>query len=142
MSVRAVAAGVMLVLVASCAQAQIYKWFDDKGRARYGEHPPPGVSAKALAPPPAGAARAPRPDLAEQDADFKRRRIEAREAEEREARVAKVREQQCEQLRAELTYSEQLQLFRWDRGEKVYLSEAERKTHAAKVRALIAEHCR
>lgn len=131
----------LALAAAPSAQAQIYKWIDEKGRARYGEKPPPGVEARLLAPP-AGSSAGRRPNLDEQEADFRRRQIEKQEQEERQARAAKVRERQCEQLRSELAYSEELRLFRWDRGEKVYLSEAERRAHSAKVRALINQHCR
>jgi hypothetical protein len=132
-----------LVLVAFSATGQIYKWYDEHGRARYGEKPPPGVNARLLAPPSGGggAAKA-SPSIAEQEADFKRRQIEKREAEERHAQAARIRAKQCESLRAELSYSENLRLFRYENGEKVYFSDAERKAHADKVRALIARHCR
>ena len=137
---RLVAALVFLCLAAP-APAQIYKWIDEKGRARYGEKPPSGVEARLLAPPTGPPAAPPRRSTEEQDADFRRRQIEKREAEERHAQAAKIRAEQCERLREELSYSESLRLFRWDRGEKVYFSDAERKAHADKVRALIREHC-
>lgn len=139
---RTVLLAALLFAAAPLAQAQIYKWFDEKGRARYGESPPAGAKAKLLAPPAGASAGPPATSVDQQEADFRRRRIEQREQEERQAAAAKVRSQQCEQLRAELRYSEELQLFRWDRGEKVYLSDAERRSHAEKVRALITEHCR
>ena len=131
-----------LLFAIAPAHAQIYKWIDEKGRARYGEKPPPGANARLLAPPTGPATAAPRQSVDEQDADFRRRQIQKQEEEERHAQAAKVRAQQCERLRDELSYSEQLRLFRWDRGEKVYFSDAERKAHADKVRALIAQHCR
>ena len=132
----------LLLLVAAGAHAQIYKWIDEKGRARYGEKPPPGVAARLLAPPAGPGSVPPRQSVDEQEADFRRRQIQKRDEEERHAQAAKVRAQQCGQLRDELSYAEQLRLFRWDRGEKVYFSDAERKAHADKVRALIAQHCR
>ena len=132
----------LLFLFSPLAGAQIYKWLDEQGRARYGEKPPPGVEARLLAPPAGASAARPGQSVDEQEADFRRRQIEKREQEERHAQAAKVRAQQCERLRDELSYAEQLQLFRWDRGEKVYFSDAERKAHADKVRALIAQHCR
>ena len=133
---------VSVLLFVPPADAQIYKWIDEKGRARYGEKPPPGANARLLAPPTGPATAAPRQSVDEQDADFRRRQIQKQEEEERHAQAAKVRAQQCERLRDELSYSEQLRLFRWDRGEKVYFSDAERKAHADKVRVLIAQHCR
>jgi hypothetical protein len=132
----------LLLLVAAGAHAQIYKWIDEQGRARYGEKPPPGVAARLLAPPAGPGSAPPRQSVEEQEADFRRRQIEKRDEQERHAQAAKVRAQQCERLRDELSYSEQLRLFRWERGEKVYFSDAERKAHADKVRALIAQHCR
>ena len=120
---------VMIVLwVATAAHAELYKWIDDKGRTRYGEEPPAGVPAIRLG--------------EELDPETVRRQAEMREALERKARAAKVREQQCEKLREELATTESVRLFRFDGGEKVYLSDAERRSHATKVRALIAEHCR
>jgi len=121
-------AGLSLFFVLTLAQAELYKWIDDKGRTRYGEEPPAGVPAIKLG--------------EELDPETVRRQAELREALERKARVAKVREQQCEKLREELATTESVRLFRFDGGEKVYLSDAERRSHATKVRALIAEHCR
>jgi hypothetical protein len=114
------------------AEGQIYKWIDDQGRFRYGAKPPAGVEARLLG----DESRS-----AEEEEAERLRQREKREQAERHARAAKVRAQQCELLRAELGYAEQLQLYRWDRGEKVYMSEGERKAHAEKVRALIAQHC-
>jgi hypothetical protein len=131
----------VLLVLSPFAEAQIYKWIDEQGRARYGEKPPPGVEARLLAPPPGASADRPRQSVDEQEAEFRRRQIQKREEEERHAQAARVRAQQCERLRDELSYTEQLRLFRWDRGEKVYFSDAERKAHADRVRALIAQHC-
>lgn len=138
----ALAVFVLLFVFSPLTGAQIYKWIDEKGRARYGESPPPGVEARLLAPPAGSSADRPGESIDEQEAGFRRRQIEKREQEERHAQAARVRAQQCEQLRDELSYAERLRLYRWDRGEKVYLSDAERKAHADKVRALIAQHCR
>ena len=121
-------AGLILLVLTTLAQAELYKWIDDKGRTRYGEEPPAGVPAIRRG--------------EELDPETVRRQAELREALERKARVAKVREQQCEKLREELATTESVRLFRFDGGEKVYLSDAERSSHATKVRALIAEHCR
>ena len=131
-----------LLVVALPAAAQIYKWTDEKGRARYGENPPAGVSARLLAPPSPASQEKRGPSVDAQEAEFRRRQIEKREAEERHAAAAKIRARQCESLREELSYSENLRLFRFERGEKVYFSDAERKAHADKVRGLIAQHCR
>jgi hypothetical protein len=121
-----------LLLAAFSVHSQIYKWIDDQGRFRYGAKPPPGVEARLLGDERQGA---------EEEEAERRRQLEKREQAERHARAAKVRAQQCEQLREELGHTEQLRLYRWDRGEKVYMSDAERKAHAEKVRALIAQHC-
>jgi hypothetical protein len=120
--------GFCLFFLGTLAQAELYKWIDDKGRTRYGEKPPAGVPAVKLG--------------EELDPETVRRQAEMREALERKARAAQVREQQCEKLREELATTESTRLFRFDGGEKVYLSDAERRAHATKVRALIDEHCR
>jgi hypothetical protein len=132
----------VLLVAAFPAAAQIYKWTDEKGRARYGENPPAGASARLLAPPTGQSSEKRQPSVDEQEAEFRRRQIEKREAEERHAAAAKVRARQCDSLREELSYTENLRLFRYERGEKVYFSDAERKAHAEKLRGLIGQHCR
>lgn len=35
----------MALVIAGAAQAQMYKWVDEEGKARFGDQPPPGVKA-------------------------------------------------------------------------------------------------
>jgi len=133
----------LALLLPLAAQAQIYRWTDEQGRTRYGERPPPGVKARLVASPSQGAAPASPQgrSLDEQEAAFRRRQIEQRQAEEQQAAASRNREQHCDSLRQQLVLAEQARLFRVEKGERVYYSDAEREAHAARLRALIRERC-
>jgi hypothetical protein len=138
------AAALLLLFAASLAHGQIYRWTDEQGRARYGERPPPGAKARLVAPPSQGAAPAERPagrSLDAQETDFRRRQIERREAEERQAAATRMRAEHCDGLRGQLALAGQARLFRVEKGERVYYSDAEREAHAERLRSLIRERC-
>jgi Domain of unknown function (DUF4124) len=135
---------VLAAFLSLAAQAQIYRWTDEQGRTRYGEQPPPGAKARLVAPPTAGGAPASqqrRPGVEEQEADFRRRQIERRDADERQATAAKMRGEHCDSLRQQLAIAGQARLFRVEKGERIYYSDAEKEAHAARLRALIRERC-
>jgi hypothetical protein len=44
----------LVAIVALCAQAEIYKWTDEKGQVHYGEQPPPTADTKTIKAPAAG----------------------------------------------------------------------------------------
>ncbi len=133
-----------LLLVAAPAWAQIYKWVDEKGRVQYGEKPPAGAKAAPLrgeAAPSAGTPRAPE-DLSQQEGAFRERQLRQRMQEDREAQEAKANERRCESARAQLENTERSRLYRRERGEKVYYSEAERAREIERLRGLVARYCR
>ena len=130
------------------AVAQVYKWVDDKGATHYGERPPQDKKAEELkrgatSPEPAPGT-AVQPNWQERDLEFKRRRIEAEQAEA----VAKQREasqkQACYQARDQLARMKSAgRLYRLDgKGERVYESEGERNASIARMEQLAAERCR
>lgn len=129
------------------AQAQIYKWVDEKGRVQYGERPPPGAKASTLrqeatppsAPAPAGKASG----AADADAEFRRRQIERQLTEDALAQDAKRRQAQCENARNRLAAGEGSgRHFTYKAGEKVYLSDAERDASLARMREQVSQACR
>ena len=133
-----------LLLAAAPAWAQIYKWVDEKGRVQYGEKPPAGAKAAPLrgeAAPAAGTPRAP-VDLSQQEGAFRERQLRQRMQEDREAFDVKVNQQRCENARAQLENSERGRLYRRERGEKVFFSEAERNAELERLRGLVARYCR
>ncbi len=108
-----------LVLIASLvfsasADAQMYKWVDKDGKVRYGDMPPAGTRATPLKGSRAPAAAAPAPESdakgakgarsgpmtpVEQEAAFRKRRLDAQKAQEKEAKLsqeADAKRQNCE----------------------------------------------
>lgn len=134
----------VLLLVAAPAWGQIYKWVDEKGRVQYGEKPPASAKAAPLrgeAAPSAGTPRAPE-DLSRQEGAFRERQLRQRMQEDRDAQEATANQARCESVRAQLENTERFRLYRRERGEKVYYTEAERAREIERQRGLVARYCR
>ncbi len=141
---RAYLVAVVLALAAPVAGAQVYKWLDEKGRVQYGDKPPAGVNATPIEPPaaPQGQPRPPE-DLAAKEAEFRRRQIQKREEEEKLAREEKLRQQRCDQAKDQLAFAERARRrFRFENGERVYLSDEERVAERETLGAAVAKYCR
>jgi hypothetical protein len=96
-------AALVLLLAAAPASAQMFKCVDERGVTHYTDKPRPGCKGGSVdirpIPPVSGKAAAPRaPDVAGQDADFKRRQIERHDAEAAERATLAER---CGRLRRE-----------------------------------------
>jgi hypothetical protein len=130
-------------LVAVPALAQTYKWTDAEGKIHYSDQPPPAnakdpVTVRPRKPATPGAPVASEKQLpaarqktyVEQEADFRKRRVEAAEreaAEKKKADDAAQKKQNCEQARSQL---QNLQsggrITRTNsQGEREYLSDAQ-----------------
>ena len=133
-----------LLFVAWPAWGQLYKWVDEKGRVHYGEKPPAGAKAAPLRGEAAPAQGKPRPpeDLSRREGEFRERQNQQRMQEDREVREATANQANCENARAQLENTERFQLYRRERGEKVYYSEAERAREIERLRGLTARYCR
>ncbi len=134
----------ILALAAPLAFAQVYKWVDEKGHVQYGDKPPPGAKASAVKPPPEPQGR-PRPaeNFAGQDAEFQRRQIQKREEEEKLVREEKLRQQRCDQAKERLAIYERVsRISRFEKGERVYLSDEQRAAEIERLNATVAEYCR
>lgn len=130
------------------AQAQIYKWVDEKGRVQYGEKPPPGAKASTLrqeaSPPsrPVSPLGGKASGHADADAEFRRRQIERQLAEDALAQDAKRRQAQCENARNRLAAGEGAgRHFSFKGGERVYLTDAEREASLARMREQVRQAC-
>ena len=132
------AAGVLLLLVALPAWAQMYKCVDKKGVTHYTDAPLPDCKGREVdirpIPSISGAENRRRDeDFAQQDADFKRRQNDraALEAQERSALAAR-----CKGLRQELAVLSGGQpLARInDQGERVYVPDEVREQRLARLR--------
>ena len=140
-----------LCLVASLqfspATAQVYQWKDSSGRTVISDTPPPsgakGSRTISTAPTAAPAPKA----AAEKDMDFRKRRQEARQKAEDEAKeqaAAAGRKENCEQARIELATLESGErlMIRDDKGEKRFMEDAQRRQEMERARRIIAEGCK
>lgn len=150
--------------LAGAALAQQYKWVDQDGKVRYGDSPPPGVKATPLRPPPppaspppssgkAGAVAkdakaAPKGPLtpAEQEADYRRRQIEAQKAQEKDqkaAQEAQAKRDNCARAQEQLRLIESGQrIARTDaKGERYFLDDAQIAQEAVKGRQSVSQWC-
>jgi hypothetical protein len=132
----------MLALAVPAASAQVFKWVDENGRVHYGEKPPPGAKANTVKPPAAGqnAPAAPR-DLQSEEREFRGRQIKKREDEARQARDAANRDALCRYAKERLSIAERASLFRMEKGERVFYSDAEQKAEIESRRAAVTQYC-
>jgi hypothetical protein len=144
------------------AFAQQYKWVDKDGKTQYGDTPPPGAKATPLKGPgaPAGAAGAESKGAAkdakaaakgpltpgEQDAEFRKRQLEAQKAREKDAQTAQDRESKranCANAQEQVRALESGQrISRTDaKGERYYIDDEQRVAEIARARKAASEWC-
>jgi hypothetical protein len=136
-----------LALVAVSAHAQVYKWVDEKGVTHYGEAPPQGrqsseVPNKLGTPGPGGSPSD--EDLQAKDREFRQRKIQADAAQEKQQNEAARRRDLCIQQRdllARLKESGRTYKLN-EKGERVYLDDAERDASIVRQEKLVAEQCK
>jgi len=135
----------LLPLAAAPAVAALYKWVDANGRTVYSDQVPPGVKAEPVgaAPPPANPNAA--KDLANQDAEFRKRQMEraedAKKGDKARADNAKLTTL-CAQARAQIANlrTEQMVIYRLnEKGERVVMDEAARRAEIGRVEALMRD---
>ena len=139
----------MLALAAS-ASAEVYKWVDEKGVTHYGEHAPPNAKSKEIrlrdASPRYGGASAAASDAAllkDRDLEF-RKRLVTREREETRVREEKAQlALACRSARAELLNLKATgKLYELnDKGERVFMSDAQREAEIARREADYNRRC-
>ena len=138
----------LLWLAAAGASAEVYKWVDEQGEVHYGDRPPvEGARADTLALPPA-----PSRDAEQVEREFMRQRLlDAFEAERREAEQARTeakaakrdRELRCARLAEQLARFERANIVynEGDDGERIYMSDEERRRAARQARDWMTRHC-
>ena len=159
-------AGMLTALACGCLLAmpvsgETYKWTDAEGKVHYSDQPPPPnvkksatVKPRSPAEPAATAvpeatetpAAAPK-SHAEQDAEFNRRRVETAEreaAEKKTAQEAAEKKKNCEQAKAQLAGMQNgRRITRHnEKGEIVYLSDAEIKQESARAKQVAESWCK
>jgi len=146
-------------LLATPALGELYKWTDAEGKVHYSDQPPPPnvkqpltikpriPAAPTAAPEAAGAPAAAPKSYVEQDAEFNRRRVEAAEREaaaKKAADAAAEKKKNCAQAKAELARVQSGgRIARYnERGEPVYLSDAEIAQEIAHAKQVTASWCK
>jgi Skp family chaperone for outer membrane proteins len=143
----ALAFSLLAALTAGSVQAALYKWTDAQGHVVYSDQPPQGnVKAEQLraAPPPANANAA--KELAQRDAEFRKRQDEAAKAESKatkERADAAQHTESCAQARGELKQltESQAPLYRYaENGERQLMDDDARTRERAKITAWIRDN--
>jgi hypothetical protein len=152
-----------LCLLALPAAAELYKWTDENGKVHYSDQPPPANVKKSetitapkpqvAAPPPAATAPGAKPatggpkTAAEQEMEFRKRRLEAAEAEakaQKDAQAAAEKKRTCDQATAQVTALERggRVTTPGPNGEQNYLNDQEIASALAEARKAQATWCK
>ena len=133
----------LLALAVPAASAQVYKWVDEKGRVHYGEKPPPGSKSNTVKPPVAVPNAPAKPqDLQSQELDFRDRQIKQRHDETGAAQETANRAARCSNARERLDIAERAALYRTEKGERVFFTDAEQKAEIDTRRSAVTQYCR
>ena len=144
---------------AGAAHAQLYKWIDKDGKARYGDTPPPGVKATLMGEPASGPGPAAAPagaagkdakkgplTPAEQEQAYRKRQEEAKKNsdkadQERKEKAAK--QEDCARAKeAVLTLESGQRISRANAaGERYFLDDSQRAEELAKARQAQQQSC-
>jgi len=143
---------ILIIGCAAAASAQQYKWVDKDGKVRYGDVPPPGVTATPLRAPPPGSAPA---AAAKKDGDkplspeaaFRKRQEEAEKEREKQAKAgqeAQEKRENCTRAQDALRSLESGQrVARTDsKGERYFLDDAQAAQETARARQSVQEWCK
>ncbi|MBL8381858.1 MAG: DUF4124 domain-containing protein [Burkholderiales bacterium] len=137
------------LLLASTAPAQVYKWVDANGVTHYGERPPAAGKSREVqlrdASPraPGGGASAHGAQMKEKELEFRKRQALREQEETRLAQEKARRDQECRASRAELAdLRATRRLYELnERGERVFMSDAQRDAEVARREAEYNRRC-
>ena len=153
----------LAVAAIGTAQAQAYKWVDKNGHVEYGDTPPSGAKVtrlKGVAPPPAQPAASTAPATgdaksaqkgpltpAQQEIEFRRRMKAAQDAAAKAAREKKQAEEKkenCQNARQTLrTLQSGQRIARVDsKGERYFISDAQRAQETARAQRAVSQWCK
>jgi hypothetical protein len=138
----------LLFAAAPAAHAQMYKCTDERGRTTYSDKPGPSCKGGEVdirpSPPAGGKAAAPGGrDLAEQEAEFQRRRIQREQADEKAAAQRARMEQRCASMHTDLArlQSARRMVSVDAKGKQTVMDDAARTARAERLKAEIAKQC-
>jgi hypothetical protein len=133
----------LILALAVPAQAQVYKWVDANGKIQYSDNPPPESKKPALirSGPPADAKPAPPTDWQARDRDYRSRKIMQDDAGRREEQVRAAQAEECRRARYWIDKAG-VPVFRVnEKGERVFLEDAELAARVQTARQYVAQHC-
>ena len=130
------------------AQAQIYKWVDEKGQTHYEERPPEGKDqkdAKKMTAP-AMSKDAPKAaagtDLKQNEIEFKQRQQLRDQSYAAEEKKRAQREKACQDAREDLDYNDKRgRFYTEEKGEKRFRTDEEQAAVVAAARRKVQELC-
>ncbi len=139
----------LILLLPLLAHAEIVKWVDDKGKVHYSDQPPataktpktlniknqPGASAPA------------QKSLADQELEFRKRQMEAEDAAKKAAedkKQAETAQQNCASARANLKMLQDgVRMTKYnEKGERVFLDDADRAKAIAEAQRAVSDWCK
>jgi len=139
---------VALLLAPLCAAAEMYKWVDEKGVTHYSESPPPdGKGGKVDIKPQGEASHAPPTDWKQKEQDARQQRIQKEQAERQQQGEAQnqaaVRTNRCRESQRQLSIVQMARpLYQVnEKGEKVYLEDAERQREIDGWKENVRKYC-
>lgn len=150
---RATIGLIIMLLLSTAANGQLLKCIGKDGRVEYASQCPPGSKEQPIgirsspASPPSDSA-APQKSLAERDAEFRKRQVDKKEAETKEAQKTaedQQRRRACEDARAYLKNLEaRNRVVKYDAktGERIYLEEAQYASEIAATQRSIEANCK
>ncbi|HEB98054.1 MAG TPA: DUF4124 domain-containing protein [Thiotrichales bacterium] len=138
-----------ILVLATTAQAGIYKWVDENGQVHYGERPPPGSDYSSVAPPPPPATdTGTGQERIEKTREFLETSRKAREKAKQDAEKARAeaerRRKNCEAARRNLeilTYTTGRRRIYGPDGTPRKMTEDERELRMARARQQIDKYC-
>lgn len=148
---------ILFLAIPLIAHGQLYKWVDQDGKVQYSDQPPPAnarqqkkINVQTAPPAPATPSqelgkKAEEPKTAaEQDLEFKKRRLKEEEQETKQAAEAKQRQENCNTARGRLKGLEEVgRIFTYDeKGERVYADDASREKMIREAQQDISKWCR
>ena len=148
----------VLLVLSTTAQAQMYKWVDSSGKVHYTDQAPPANvkqkklditthSAPAATPSDKKKTPATAKSLADKEMDFNKRRKQADDAiakQTKEVEEAKVAKENCERARSiQRSLEENLRITQTDeKGERVFLDGEARQKEMDRAKKGVADWCK
>ena len=139
-------AGLLTMTCAGVASAALYKWTDAQGRTVYSDQPPANAKAEQMRPPPPPANPNAAKELAQREADFRKRQTEsietAAKTDKERGDSAKLTEA-CAKAKGQLKQlaESQLAIYRYnEKGEREVMGEDARGRERAKLNAFVRDN--